>query len=208
MDQICFPQEEQLRAAFLQGEDAIVALLNRTLRVLGDRIRRLIGQARRINQRDLATARRVILLEILWHERYLTRPQLITRVEGVIGRGCFGTDDREDTFYRDMRLVKRALKAAGYQLSFSRRPQQPGYYLLGQPALSRELTEILEHSVAEVDPMQIRIFRQMIPAERFRLGCSISDTARQVVAYRIRLRNPELTQAEANILALQQGNPL
>lgn len=158
-------------------------------------------------QRDLAMARRTTLLEILRHERYLTRPQLITRVEGVIGRGCFGVQAWQDTFYRDMRYVKRVLKAAGYQLSYSRRPQQPSYYLRGQPALSRELIEILEHSVAEVDPAQMRIFRQMLPAERFRLGCSISDTARKAVAYRIHLRNPELTQAEADILALQQRKP-
>jgi hypothetical protein len=32
-------------------------------------------------QRDMTTARRIALLEILWNERYLTRAQLIARVE-------------------------------------------------------------------------------------------------------------------------------
>jgi hypothetical protein len=32
-------------------------------------------------QRDVTTARRVALIEILWNERYLTRAQLIARVE-------------------------------------------------------------------------------------------------------------------------------
>jgi hypothetical protein len=41
-------------------------------------------------QRDLRTARRALLVEILWQERYLTRAQLIVRVEGRLGGGCFG----------------------------------------------------------------------------------------------------------------------
>ena len=42
-------------------------------------------------QRDITTARRLVLLEILWNERYLTRAQLIARVELRLGRGCFGS---------------------------------------------------------------------------------------------------------------------
>src|SRR5215210_3558159 len=89
-------------------------------------------------QRDITTARRVALLEILWNERYLTRAQLIARVELRLGKNCFGISAWEDTFYRDMRFVKQALEAAGYHLLFSRNKQQPGYYLAGQPALSSE----------------------------------------------------------------------
>ena len=51
-------------------------------------------------QRDITTARRVALLEILWNERYLTRTQLIARVEIRLGRGCFGSSAWQDTFYR------------------------------------------------------------------------------------------------------------
>ena len=100
--------------------------------------------------------------------------------------------------------MRQALKAAGYQLAYSREPHRPGYYLIGQPPLGENLSRILDGSIAEVDPAQIAIWRKMSPAERFRLGCSISDTARQVVAYRIRERHPELSLAEANRRALQQ----
>jgi hypothetical protein len=41
-------------------------------------------------QRDITTARRVALLEILWRERYLTRAELIPRVELQLGKNCFG----------------------------------------------------------------------------------------------------------------------
>jgi hypothetical protein len=70
--------------------------------------------------RDITTARRSALLEILWNERYLTRSQLIARVELRLGKNCFGISAREDTFYRDMRFVKQAFEAAGYRLRYSR----------------------------------------------------------------------------------------
>ena len=41
-------------------------------------------------QRDITTARRMILLEILWNERYLTRAQLIARVELQLGKIALG----------------------------------------------------------------------------------------------------------------------
>lgn len=154
-------------------------------------------------QRDLPTARRALLLEILWHERYLTRAQLIVRVEGHLGRGCFGASTWEDTFYRDLRVVKQAFRAAGLRLQYSRNSHQPGYYLKDQPAISEELAEILRHTAAQVDPNQIAILHRLTPAQRFRLGCSISDAARRVVAYRIRLRRPDLTSNQAAFLALQ-----
>jgi hypothetical protein len=156
-------------------------------------------------ERDLTTARRVILLQILWHERFLTRAQLITRVELKLGRNCFGTSAWEDTFYRDMHTVKQALRAGGYTLVYSRSQGQPGYYLEGQPALSSEFKQMLKSSAAEVDQRQIEIYHRLSLAERFYQGCSISDTARKVVAYRIRQEHPELSPAEANRLALQRA---
>ena len=153
-------------------------------------------------QRDRATARRVCLLHILWQESYLTRQGLISRVEGELGANCFGAAAWKDAFYRDLRVVKTALSAAGYRLLYSRNPRRPGYYLLGQPAIGPELGRILEGSVAEVDAAQIAVFKQLAAVERFRLGFSISETALDVVAYRIQLRNPQLSLAEAGRLAL------
>ena len=156
-------------------------------------------------QRDVTTARRVALLEILWHERYLTRSQLIARVELRLGKNCFGIAAWQDTFFRDMRIVKVAFQAAGYHLLYSRDKQQPGYYLDGQPALSSEFKQILKTSAADVDQRQIDIYRKLSFAERFYQGCSISDTARRVVTYRIRQENPKLSLVAANRTALQRA---
>jgi hypothetical protein len=139
--------------------------------------------------RDPATARRVALFIVLANERHLTRQQLITRVEGVLGRGCFGASAWEDVFYRDIRVVKRALLAAGNRLCYSRSGKKPGYYLDGQPAISAGLAEVIHHSIAEADPAQLQIFQRLTPAQRFQLGCSVSDAARNVVAYRTRQRD-------------------
>ena len=156
-------------------------------------------------RRDTTTARRIALLEILWNERYFTRSQLIARVELRLGKNCFGISAWEDTFYRDMRFVKQAFEAAKYLLLYSRKKEQPGYYLNGQPALSSAIQQVLTGSAAEVDQRQIEIYQKLSFAERFHQGCSISDTARKVVAYRIRQENPRLSIAEANRMALQRA---
>ena len=156
-------------------------------------------------QRDITTARRAALLEILWNERYLTRSQLIARVELQLGKNCFGVSAWEDTFYRDIRVVKQAFEAAGYRLVYSRNKQQPGYYLDGQPTLLPEIKQGLKGSAAEVDQRQLDIYHKLSYAERFHQGCSISDTARKVVAYRIRQENPRLSLIEANRMALQRA---
>lgn len=156
-------------------------------------------------QRDITTARRVTLLQILWNERYLTRAQLIVRTEYRLGRNCFGISAWEDTFFRDMRMVKQAFQAAGYVLEYSRDRKNKGYYLKGQPALSPEFSQMVKASAEEVDQRQIDIYRRLSAADRFRQGSAISDTARNVVAYRIRQENPELTVLEAHRLALQRA---
>ena len=156
-------------------------------------------------QRDITTARRAALLQILWNERYLTRVQLIVRAEYRLGRNCFGTSAWEDTFYRDIRVVKQAFQAAGYLLDYSRKREHPGYYLQGQPALLPEFKQLVKASASEVDQRQIDIYHQLSAAARFRQGCAISDTARNVVVYRIRQENPKLTPQEANQLALQRA---
>ena len=154
--------------------------------------------------RDRTTARRVSLVDILLQERYLTREQLIARVEGQLGKGCFGEAAWEDTFFRDMQVVKQALRAAGYQPAYSRNPKRPGYYLRNQANISSNLSSVLDGCVSEVESSQIAIFKQLAFQQRFQQGCSVSNLARSVVAYRIRQRNPRLSTAEAHRLALQE----
>lgn len=156
-------------------------------------------------RRDLTTARRAALLQILWNERSLTRLQLIARVEYRLGRHCFGTLAWEDTFYRDVRLVRQAFQAIGYSLEYSRSSSRPGYYLRGEPSLRPGFKQWVIAAASEADPRQILIYQQMSPAERFRQGCSTSDTARKVTAYRIRQETPGLTREEAQRMALQRA---
>mgnify|MGYP001817474347 CR=1 FL=1 len=155
--------------------------------------------------RDRTTARRVALVEILLKERYLTREQLMTRVEGKLGKGCFGDSAWEDTFFRDMRVVKQALRAAGDQPAYSRNPEKSGYYLLDQAAIGSDLESIIDGCVEEVNLSQIEIFKKLTFSQRFQQGYSISNLARNVVAHRIRQRNPHLNAGEAQRLAIQQG---
>jgi hypothetical protein len=129
---------------------------------------------------------------------------LIIRVEGKIGKGCFGDSAWIDTFFRDMQVVKRALRAASYQLAYSRSPRQPGYYLRGYPPLSSQLSAILDGSIAEVDRSQIAIFKRLSFQQRFQQGCSISNLSRQVVANRISKRNTQLSINEDHRPALQE----
>lgn len=156
-------------------------------------------------QRDITTARRAALLHILWNERFLTRLQLIARVEYQLGKNCFGVSAWEDAFYRDMRVVKQAFLAAGLRLEYSRDKKRLGYYICEQDALSPEFMNMIKASAAEVDQRQIDIYLRLSPAARFRQGCAISDTARNVVAFRIRQENSSLTVEEANRLALQRA---
>lgn len=161
-------------------------------------------------RRDLSTARRMEMLALLLNERYLTREQIMTRVEGRLGAGCFGCAAWEDTFYRDLRVVKEALRAAGYVLKYSRsraERNRAGYYLEGEPPVSAALTDQLQRSIAETDPRQIDIFRRLTPAERVRMGCSVTDAATGAAAYRIRHNRPELTPVQSSYLAIQGKLP-
>jgi hypothetical protein len=153
--------------------------------------------------RDRTTARRAALLGILYQERYLTREQLIVRVEGKLGIDFFGTSAWVDIFFRDMQVVKRALHAAGFQVAYSRSRRHYGYYLRGQPAISADLSATMDGSLAEINPAQIMIFKELSFRQRFQQGCSISNLACRVVANRIRQRKPHISLAEAQRLAIQ-----
>jgi hypothetical protein len=155
-------------------------------------------------QRDRTTARRAAIVELLLHERYLTREQLMVRIEAKLGKGCFGDSAWKDTFYRDMQVAKKALRSAGFQPAYSRKSKRPGYYLRDQARVSPKLAAVISGCVAEVNRSQIEIIKQLTFAQRFRQGCSISNLARNVVAHRIRQRYPNLSLAESQRLALQE----
>ena len=160
---------------------------------------------RNMNPQNLATSRCMTLLQILWMERYLTRTQLQKRIEYRLGKSCFGISAWQYTFYKDIGIVKQAFLSANYMLEYSRNKNQVGYYLRGQPALLPKFKQLIQASVAEVDSRQINIYCQLSFAARFQQGCEISDTARNVVTYRIREENPKLSLQEAHQMALQRS---
>ncbi len=137
-------------------------------------------------ERDVVTARRVHLLHLLWRERYITREGLLQRVETRMGYACFGKKSWEDNFYRDMRVVKAALKRSGYDLQYSRKVNKPGYYLASQPSLHPDEEKAIQGALRELDPRQIEIYRRISPAQKFAQACSIIHLARRVSAARNR----------------------
>ncbi len=149
--------------------------------------------------------RRMELLRILWDERYLTRQQLICRVNQKLGRNSFGKSATKSAFYSDMKIIEKAFQAVDIKLAFNHRRSHGGYFLVGEPAISEELAVEIKNSADEVDSRQIEIYQKLTPADRFRQGCEISDLALRVVAYRILMENPGMNLREANRIALKRA---
>jgi hypothetical protein len=131
-------------------------------------------------QRDTVTARRSHLTRILLRERYLTRESLIFRVESVMGSASFGEKSWQDNFYRDMRVVKHALKQAGLNMKYSRKSERPGYYFSGEASLHPEVIKEIAGALNEIDPQQVEIYKCIPPAQKFYQACSIINLAKKV----------------------------
>ena len=52
-------------------------------------------------------------------------------------------------------------------------------------------------AAAEIDPQQMAIVRRLTPAQRFEQMQSMIDLVEGIAAYRLRQRQPELSEAEA-----------
>ncbi len=131
-------------------------------------------------KRDPVTARRANLIRVLLRQRYLTREALIERVEFKMGYPSFGKKSWEDNFYRDMRVVKKALRRTGYELQYSRKKERSGYYFANEPALGEKVKREIAGAVRELDDAQIEIYKKMSPAQKFYQSASIIDLGRQV----------------------------
>ncbi len=135
---------------------------------------------RDVLKRDTVTARRVHLLQILLREKYLSRESLIRKVEYLMGYYSFGKNSWEDIFYRDMRVVKKALKEAGFEVNYSRTKDKLGYYLTGNPLLGDDVKKEISGAIAELDNSQIEIYKKMPPAQKFFQAISIIDFGRRI----------------------------
>ena len=63
--------------------------------------------------------------------------------------------------------------------------------------LDSKTRQLIAGAVAEVDPRQIAVTRRLTPAQRFQEAASMISLAEQVSAYRLRLRQPALSEDEA-----------
>lgn len=147
-------------------------------------------------RRDPVTARRANLIRVLLRERYLTREALIQRVEFLMGFASFGKKSWDDNFYRDMRVVKVALKQAGYELKYSRRRDNSGYYLVGESRLSIDVKKEIAGALGEIDEAQIQIYQRMDPAQKFYQAASIINFGVRVARGRARMDQKYLSFQE------------
>lgn len=131
-------------------------------------------------KRDPVTARRSHLARFLLRERYLIRESLMLRVETLMGYASFGEKCWKDNFYRDMRVVKAALKRTGFDLKYSREGDQPGYYLSGEPSLHPDVKKEIAGALSEIDQSQIEIYKRIPTAQKFYQACSIINLAKKV----------------------------
>ena len=131
-------------------------------------------------KRDPVTARRSHLARFLLRERYLTRDSLMFRIESLMGFASFGDKSWKDTFYRDMRVVKAALKQAGFDLKYSRTGNRPGYYIVGKAPLHPDVKKELSGALNEIDQEQIEIYQRISSAQKFYQACSIINLGKKV----------------------------
>ncbi|MFN2303532.1 MAG: hypothetical protein ACK2TV_07345 [Anaerolineales bacterium] len=130
--------------------------------------------------RDPVTARRSLLSRFLLRERYLTRESLIFRVESFMGFASFGKKSWKDNFYRDMRVVKAALKRAGFELKYSRTGDHLGYYIAGEGHLHPDVKKEIAGALSEIDQEQIEIYKRIPTAQKFYQACSIINLGKKV----------------------------
>jgi hypothetical protein len=131
-------------------------------------------------KRDPVTARRSHLTHILFRERYLTRESLMLRVESLMGFASFGKKSWKDNFYRDMRVVKAAMKRAGLDLKYSRAGDRPGYYIAGEAFLHPDVKKEIAGALDEIDQKQIEFYKHISPAQKFYQACSIINLSKKI----------------------------
>ena len=146
--------------------------------------------------RDMVTARRLVLLALLWQEGYQTQASLLARAERRLGRECFGRS-RALTFRRDMQAVKAILAAQGHTLRYSRQSARPGYLIAGRPDLTAEVRRAIRGAVEDVDPRQIEAFDRMTPGRRVQVAVRLSDDLLRTAAGQLMREQPGLGRPAA-----------
>jgi len=135
-------------------------------------------------------ARRMALLDILCAEAYLTREELIAKVQERLGEDCFG-QDAVQALWEDM----RALRAAGMDIRYSRSKGRLGYYLR-TVAVSEEDKRKIRAVFDEIDYRQMAILRSLPPARRTAMVFELCEALRQSIAASVRSRELDIGDEE------------
>ena len=73
----------------------------------------------------------------------------------------------------------------------------PSYQRKEPFVVDERIKRVIAGAIAEVDPQQIAILRRLTVAQRVQQATSMIRAAEQVGVYRLRLREPELSEKEA-----------
>jgi len=73
----------------------------------------------------------------------------------------------------------------------------PSYKQKESFIVDERIKRVIAGAIAEVDPQQIAILRKLTVAQRVQQAASMIRAAEQVGVYRLRLREPELSEKEA-----------
>lgn len=77
---------------------------------------------------------------------------------------------------------------------------------LAQPlVIDERIKRMIAGAVAEIDPVQATLARTMTPAQRVWQALSMIRTAERVSAFRLRQKQPELSEDEAVLAVRQRG---
>ena len=73
----------------------------------------------------------------------------------------------------------------------------PSYHRKTPLVVTEEMRREIASAVAEIDLAQLEILRRMTPAQRVRMAASMIADGERVAVYRLRQREPELSEDEA-----------
>lgn len=162
-----------------------------------------LAQARQTGHLDGPALRRSLLARLIWKVSYQGETGLIENIAYLIGRRTWGEYPRA-TLAQDICALRHALATIGYHLTYSNRPVHKGFYIRGRPLLDPQLERRMIGAMAEIDPVQMAITRQLSVAARVAQALSMIDAAEQAGVYRLRLRKPHLSEQEA-LRMIRQG---
>jgi len=168
----------QLHLLSIMGE----VVYNKGMESRLERAYQLLGKS---NGCQAARDRRKRLLECIYHERYQTRKGLSWRLECVLGKDCSWWDTSFPAFILDLWFVWRAFRLEGHQMAYSWKGERRGFFLRGEGEINPEMVKAIKRAVAELDPRQVEITRQLTPAQRVQQGLSLTNLAHSVVRYRL-----------------------